>query len=192
MVAYAATSRLIWQPSINGSRGRHAHDGTGLEYPREVEWLARDELEAPHGLHRDRHVGATGDALDRAIMEHTTGMHALLGARRYWQKWEFQRRGLGSYILRNGLPPAMLASRSRPPAREEVERLFAKPEYQPLPQSSKPGPSTPCLKGRSKPPPTGTPKQAQSFNTVKLIFSASTALTPIARLRNRICLEVRG
>ena len=35
--------------------------------------------------------------------------------------------GIGSLVLRKGLPPAMLAARSRPPTREEIEKMFAKP-----------------------------------------------------------------
>ena len=35
--------------------------------------------------------------------------------------------GIGAFVLRVGLPPAMLACRSRAPTREEIERMFAKP-----------------------------------------------------------------
>lgn len=36
--------------------------------------------------------------------------------------------GIGSFVLRVGLPPVMLKKRSRPPTREEIERYFTKPE----------------------------------------------------------------
>ncbi len=39
----------------------------------------------------------------------------------------FSSTGIGSFVLRAGLPPAMLATRSRPPTREEIEAMFAKP-----------------------------------------------------------------
>ncbi len=39
----------------------------------------------------------------------------------------FQAEGIGAFVLRVGLPPAMLKGRSRPPTREEIERYWAKP-----------------------------------------------------------------
>ncbi len=50
--------------------------------------------------------------------------------------------GIASYVLRQGLPPAMLAARSRPPTRAEIEAMFAKPVYREGPPLG-PGHSTP-------------------------------------------------
>jgi hypothetical protein len=50
--------------------------------------------------------------------------------------------GIGSFVLRVGLPPAMLAARSRPPTREEIEKMFAKPVQREGPPIG-PGHSTP-------------------------------------------------
>jgi len=36
-------------------------------------------------------------------------------------------RGIGSYVLRHGLPPKMAAARSRAATPEEIEAMFAKP-----------------------------------------------------------------
>jgi hypothetical protein len=35
--------------------------------------------------------------------------------------------GIGSYVRRHGLPPAMEAARTRPATPEEIEGMFAKP-----------------------------------------------------------------
>lgn len=47
----------------------------------------------------------------------------------------FQANGIGAFVLRAGLPPQMLAGRSRTPAREEIEQMFAKPAYREVPWS---------------------------------------------------------
>ena len=54
----------------------------------------------------------------------------------------FSSMGIGSFVLRGGLPPAMLAARSRPPTREEIEAVFAKPVLREGPPVG-PGPRTP-------------------------------------------------
>jgi hypothetical protein len=50
---------------------------------------------------------------------------------------------LASYVRRNGLPPTMLAARTKPPTLEQIEAMMAKPEWRPPPLSSKPGHTTP-------------------------------------------------
>lgn len=45
----------------------------------------------------------------------------------------WQANGIGAFVLRAGLPPPMLAKRSRPPTREEIEAMFAKPAYREMP-----------------------------------------------------------
>lgn len=50
----------------------------------------------------------------------------------------FQANGIGAFVLRAGLPPAMLNGRSRPPTTEEIERYFTKPELREGPKSTSP------------------------------------------------------
>lgn len=50
----------------------------------------------------------------------------------------FQGLGIGAFVLRAGLPPAMLARRARPPTREEIERHFSKPVLREGPPSTGP------------------------------------------------------
>jgi hypothetical protein len=45
----------------------------------------------------------------------------------------WQPIGIGAFVIRVGLPPQMLAARSRPPTPEEIERMFAKPTYREMP-----------------------------------------------------------
>lgn len=45
----------------------------------------------------------------------------------------WQPNGIGAFVIRAGLPPQMLAARSRPPTPEEIERMFAKPAYREMP-----------------------------------------------------------
>jgi hypothetical protein len=52
---------------------------------------------------------------------------------------------IAAFVLRVGLPPQMLASRAKPPTREEIERMFARPAYRAVPsdgprQHFNPGP----------------------------------------------------
>jgi hypothetical protein len=49
---------------------------------------------------------------------------------------------VGSYVRRNGLPPAMAAKRERPATPEEIEAMFAKPVMRERPPNG-PGHSTP-------------------------------------------------
>jgi hypothetical protein len=50
--------------------------------------------------------------------------------------------GIGSYVLRHGLPPAMAAARTRPATPEEIEAMFTKPIWREGP-SLGPGHSIP-------------------------------------------------
>jgi hypothetical protein len=45
----------------------------------------------------------------------------------------WQANGIGAFVLRAGLPPQMLAARSRPPTRDEIEAMFARPAYRAVP-----------------------------------------------------------
>ncbi len=49
---------------------------------------------------------------------------------------------IGSYVRRNGLPPAMAVARAHPATPEEIEAMFAKPVLREGPQLG-PGHSTP-------------------------------------------------
>jgi hypothetical protein len=53
--------------------------------------------------------------------------------------------GIGAFVLRVGLPPAMLAQRGRPPTPEEIERYFAKPVLRDGPQLTGPSHFNPGL-----------------------------------------------
>ncbi len=58
------------------------------------------------------------------------------------RRGRFSSTGIGVFVLRVGLPPEMLKGRSRPPTREEIERMFGKPVLREGPPNRDRGPST--------------------------------------------------
>ena len=111
---------------------------------REPAWDTPAQLDGLPIRHWKRRTGVTERGTAAAMIERWLRLGYLLqqncslgwGPNNDGQHGTMGSSELGSYVRRHGLPPAMLAGRAQPPTAEEIEAMFAKPEFRPPPPST--------------------------------------------------------
>ncbi len=111
---------------------------------REIDWDAPAQLDGLPYTNWKRRTGYTENGTLAKMVERwlTVPWHVQSGCHLGWTATEkgmagsCSGNGIGSFVLRFGLPPAMLAKRARPPTQQEIERMFAKPVLREGPPST--------------------------------------------------------